>query len=176
MYKKVFSLIVTFLFLTLNAFSQGNAGLKSLLDKNSEFIFPQTVNSITQALNVKPVILKNADDEEYVEWHTRSGLVLSCAHKPKAIQNIYFEIPDDASLIIDGLPFGLVMNKTTLKECLYKFRKYGIKDQSKYGGRFSGGSRIYFKKGDHYATLFFDGNHLLKLLNLETNLVDPAAN
>lgn len=63
MKTKSFSFIVTVFFLALSvtAFSQKTAALNSLLDRNSEFIFPQqTTDKISKALNVKPVFYEDA--------------------------------------------------------------------------------------------------------------------
>lgn len=176
--QRTFTLTLFFLLLSIVAFSQKNAGLNSLLNKNSEFIFPQTVNNISTVLKVKTIFYEDANEEKYAKWFTASGLELYCSlGKNKHINEMSFDIPDDKFLIIEGLPFGLSMNKTTLQESKGKFSKYGAKTQ-KLGedSLFSGGSKLTFKKGNHYTTLLFDSKNLLKSLSITTELIDPAAN
>ncbi len=93
------------------------------------------------------------------------------------INEMFFDIPDDKFLIVEGLPFGLAMNKTTLQEAKIRCAKYGAKIQ-KLGAdsEFSGGSRMTFKKGTHYATLLFDSKNLLKFLGITKELMNPVTN
>ena len=136
-----FILILFFQLVSITVFSQKTAVLNSLLDKNSEFIFPQTTDKISKALNMKPVFYEDANGEKYAKWPTKTGLELYCS-----------------------------LGKT-------KFSKYNAKTQ-KLGAdsEFPRGSKLIFKKGKHYATLFFDNKNLLKSLGLTTELIDPAAN
>lgn len=177
---KPITLILTVLFqlLSLTAFSQKTAGLNSLLDRNSEFIFPQTPDKISNALKTKTIFYEDANEEKYVKWITKSGLELySSLGAKNAINEMSFDIADHQSVIVEGLPFGLVMNKTTLQESTAKFSKYGATTEKLgQGTEFPGGSKLTFKKGKHYTYLFFDSKNLLKSLYLTTQLIDPAAN
>ncbi|MFS4428621.1 hypothetical protein [Chryseobacterium sp. S90] len=173
-----FILIFFFQLVSITAFSQKTAVLNSLLDKNSEFIFPQTPDKISKALNMKPVFYEDANEEKYAKWPTKTGLELYCGlGKNTVIDEMFFTISDNKPVVIEGLPFGLIMNKTTLQDSKTKFSKYNAKTQ-KLGAdsEFPGGSKLIFKKGKHYATLFFDNKNLLKSLGLTTELIDPAAN
>lgn len=179
MHIKPFTLILTLLFqfMSVPAFSQKAEGLHSLLDKNSEFIFPQTTDKVSKALHAETVFYGDANDEKYAKWLTKSGLELYCSlGQNDVINEMFFDIPDDKVIIVEGLPFGLAMNKTTLQESKTKFSKYDAKVQ-KLGddSSFSGGSKLIFKKGKYYTTLFFDNKNLLKFIGLTTELVDPAA-
>lgn len=171
-------LAVLFQLLSLTAFSQKTAGLNSLLNKNSEFIFPQTVQSISTALKVKATFYEDANEEKYAKWVTKSGLELYCSlGQNKTINEMSFDIPDDKVVVVSGLPFNLTMNKTTLQESIKKFSTYGAKTQKlDDGSSFPGGSKLVFKKGKHYTTLLFDSRSLLKSLSITTELMDPAAN
>lgn len=53
-----FRLTLLFQLFALFSFAQKNAGLKTLLNKNSEFIFPQTPDKISAILGVKTVFMK----------------------------------------------------------------------------------------------------------------------
>ncbi|MDR6923650.1 MULTISPECIES: hypothetical protein [Chryseobacterium] len=180
MQLKPLTLVLTVLFqlLSFTAFSQKTANLNSLLNKSSEFIFPQTPEKVSAALKVKTEFYEDANDEKYAKWLTKSGLELYCSlGKNNAINEMFFDIPEDQFLIVDGLPFGLAMNKTTLQEAKTKFGKHGVKIQKLGdGSSFPGGSQLIFKKGTHYATLLFDGKDLLKSLGITKELIDPAAN
>ncbi|WP_143754198.1 hypothetical protein [Chryseobacterium sp. 52] len=171
-------LTVLFQFLSLTAFSQKTTGLNSLLDKNSEFIFPQTPDKISKALKTKTVFYEDANEEKYAKWITASGLELYASlGKNNSINEMSFDIPDDKVVIAEGLPFNLAMNKTTLHESIVRFNTYGAKTEKldQYT-EFPGGSKLTFKKGKYYAILLFDGKNLLKSLYLTTQLIDPAAN
>ncbi|MDN3693589.1 hypothetical protein QWZ06_15485 [Chryseobacterium tructae] len=171
-------LAVTLQFMSFTAFSQKTADLNSLLDKNSEFIFPQTTDKISKALHTETVFYEDANDEKYAKWITKSGLGLySGLGKNNAVNEMFFEVPDGQSLIVGGLPYGLVMNKTTLEEAKAKFKKYGAKAQ-KLGddSEFPEGSELVFKRGKHYSTLFFDDKNLLKSLRITTELINQAVN
>ncbi|WP_316801774.1 hypothetical protein [Pedobacter nototheniae] len=175
---KTFTFILFLQLLTLAALAQKNAGLNTLLNKNTEFIFPQTPDKISAALNAKTVFYEDANEEQYAKWLTKSGLELYCSlGKDKSINEMFFDIPDDKFLVVSGLPFGLSMNKTTLQQGVANFTKYKAK-KVKLGddSTFSGGTKLTFKKEKHYVTLLFDSKNLLKSLSITTELIDPAAN
>ncbi|WP_414846735.1 hypothetical protein [Chryseobacterium sp. IT-36CA2] len=177
---KPFTFIVTvfLLVLSVTAFSQKTAALNSLLDKNSEFVFPQTTDKISKALNIKTVFYEDANEEKYAKWPMKTGLELYCSlEKDNTVNEMFFTTSDNKSLVVEGLPFGLILNKSTLQDSKNRFSKYHAKTQ-KLGAdsEFPGGSKLVFKKGKHYATLLFDNKNLLKSLGLTTVLIDPAAN
>ncbi|WP_431609339.1 hypothetical protein [Chryseobacterium sp. 'Rf worker isolate 10'] len=180
MQTKRFTFMVTIFFLVVSStiFSQKTATLNSLLDKNSEFVFPQTTDKISKALNVKTVFYEDANEEKYAKWPTKTGLELYCSlEKDNAVNEMFFSTSDNKPLVVEGLPFGLILNKSTLQDSKTKFSKYNAKTQKlASGSEFPGGSKLVFKKGKHYATLLFDSKNLLKSLGLTTELVDPAAN
>ncbi|CAI8879594.1 DUF4154 domain-containing protein [Chryseobacterium sp. IT-36CA2] len=180
MQMKPFTFIVTvfLLVLSVTAFSQKTAALNSLLDKNSEFVFPQTTDKISKALNIKTVFYEDANEEKYAKWPMKTGLELYCSlEKDNTVNEMFFTTSDNKSLVVEGLPFGLILNKSTLQDSKNRFSKYHAKTQ-KLGAdsEFPGGSKLVFKKGKHYATLLFDNKNLLKSLGLTTVLIDPAAN
>ena len=175
---KAFTVIIIFQLVTLVASAQKDAGLNILLNKNSEFIFPQTPDKISAILNTKTVFYEDANEEQYAKWLTKSGLELYCSlGKDKRINEMFFNIPDDKFLVISGLPFNLIMNKTTVQQGVIKFSNYKVKKE-KLGedSLFSGGAKLTFKKEKHYVTLLFDQKNLLKSLSITTDLIDPAAN
>ena len=116
MKTKAFTLCILFQLLLATAFAQKNAGLNTLLDKNAEFILPQTTDKISAALRTKAIITDNENDgERYAEWITSSGLgVYTNIGDKKTVNDIWFSIPDDRNIIISGLPFNLVLNKLNL--------------------------------------------------------------
>lgn len=171
-------LALVFQLISVTAFSQKRVELKTLVNKESEFVLPQTVEKITTILNTDASYYENANGERYARWLTKSGLELYTAlGKNDSVDEIFFDIPDDKPVVVAGLPYGLTLNKTTLQESKTKFAKYGAKDE-KLGmdSEFEGGSKLIFKKGKHYATLLFDGKNLLKSIGITKELIDPAAN
>ncbi|WP_160139600.1 hypothetical protein [Chryseobacterium sp. c4a] len=171
-------LAVILQFISFTAFSQKKVDLNSLLDKNSEFIFPQTTDKISKALHTETVFYEDANEEKYAKWITEAGLGLySGLGKNNTINEMFFEIPDGQPLIIEGLPYSLVLNKTTLEEAKAKFKKYGAKVQKlDNNSEFPGGSELIFKREKHYSTLFFDNKNLLKSLRITTELMSQAVN
>ncbi|TZF93698.1 hypothetical protein FW781_18575 [Chryseobacterium panacisoli] len=173
-----FLLTLFFQLVSTIAFSQKTATLNSLLDKNAEFIFPQTPDKISKALNIKTVFYEDANEEKYAKWPMKTGLELYCSlGKDNAVNEMFFVTSDNKPVVVEGLPFGLIINKSTLQDSKTKFSKYNAKTQKLgAGSEFPGGSKLTFKKGKRYATLFFDHKNLLKSLGLTTELIDPAAN
>ena len=166
------------LLVSMGAFSQNSTGLKALIDKNSTFIFPQTATNIETALQTKTIYYEDANEEKYAKWLTKSGLELYASlGENNSINEIFFDIPEDKPLVVEGLPFNLALNKSTLKESQTKFSKYGAKTQKmNEGSTFPNGSKLTFKLDKHYATLIFDSNNLLKFLGLTTELIEPGVN
>lgn len=177
---KPFTLVLAVLFqcLSLPVFAQQSAVLSSLLDKNSEFILPQTPDKISKVLHTKTIFYEDANGEKYAKWPTESGLELySGLGKNNVINEMFFEITEDKEIVISGLPYGLVMNKTVLEKAEVQFRKNGAKVQ-KLGAdsEYAGGSKLIFRKGKHFTTLLFNDKNLLKSIRITTELVDPSVN
>jgi len=175
---KAFTLTIFLFLFAAMAFAQNKAALKSLLNKNREFIFPQTVDKIANALDVKTVFYEDANEEKYAKWITKSGLELYSNYQDdQSVNEIFFDIPEDKFVVVEGLPFDLAINKTTLKEALSKFSRQDLKKQKlDAGSSFPGGTRLTMKTGTHFTTLLFDNKNLLKFMGLTTSLIDPAAN
>ena len=150
-----FRLILLFQILPLFSFAQKNAGLKTLLNKNAEFIFPQTPDKISAILGVKTVFYEDANDQPYAKWLTKSGLELYCSlWEDKSITEMFFIIANDQPIEVEGLPFNLVMNRTTPQQSALKFSRYKIKKEKlDEDGEYPGGIRLVFKKGDRFITL-----------------------
>jgi hypothetical protein len=171
---------ITLLFQLLTLFSsaQQNAELKTLLNKNQEFIFPQTPEKISAILGVKTVFYEDANDETYASWLTKSGLELYCTVKEdKSIEEMFFNIAEDRLIVVEGLPFNLVMNSTTSQQAMLKFSKNKIKKE-KIGedSLYPGGMKLYFKNRDRYITLLFDRKNLLKSLSITIGLIGSSVN
>lgn len=170
-------LILFFQLICFTGFSQKKAELNTLLNKNAEFIFPQTTSKISKALNAETINYGDANEEQYAKWFPKSGLeIYSSIGENNTINDIFFGIPDDKFLIVEGLPYQLTLNKTTLQECKLKFKKYNptiepIGDDSS----FSGGDKLIFKNGNYYTTLLFDNKKLLKFIGITTEIVPPGA-
>ncbi|MFC1223347.1 hypothetical protein ACFE6N_06025 [Pedobacter sp. BG31] len=173
-----YKLTLFFQLLSLFSFAQQNAGLKTLLNKNQEFIFPQTPEKISAALGVKAVFYEDANDDAYAKWLTKSGLELYCNLKEdKTITEMFFIVADDQPIEVAGLPFNLVMNKTSPQESMLKFSKYKIrKEKLGEGSLYPRGLKLYFKKSDRFITLLFDSKNLLKCLSITKELIDSSVN
>jgi hypothetical protein len=167
-----------FQLLSITAFSQRSAELGTLLDKNTEFIFPQNTDKISKALHEKTVFYEDANGEKYAKWLTKTGLELYCSlDKNDEVHEMFFNISENRPLVVGELPFGLTLNKSTLKDSAIKFSKYNAKTKKlDVDSEFPGGSKLIFKKGKHYTTLIFDSKNLLKSIGLTTELINPAAN
>jgi len=173
-----FRLTLIFQLLTLFSFAQKNAQLKALLNKNSDFVFPQTPDRVSAALGVKTIFYEDANEQPYAKWITKSGLELYCSlGEDKNINEMFFIIPEENFTEVGGLPFNLVMNRTTPEQSAIKFSRYKVKKE-KLGedGQFPGGRRLTFKKENRFITLLFDRKNLLKFLSITTELIDPSVN
>lgn len=173
-----FRLILLFQIFPLFSFAQKNAGLKTLLNKNAEFIFPQTPDKISAILGVKTVFYEDANELPYAKWLTKSGLELYCSlWEDNSITEMFFIITDDQPIQVEGLPFNLVMNRTTPQQCTLKFSRYKInKEKLDEGSEYPGGIRLVFKKGDRFITLLFDKKNLLKFLSITNEIIGSAVN
>lgn len=180
MHIKPLTLVLTIIFqlCSITAFSQKTAGLNSLLDKNSEFVFPQTTEKISKILHVKTVFYEDANDQKYAKWITKSGLELYCSlGKNDVVNEMFFDIPDDKVLVVENLPYGLALNKSTLQEAKGRFSRYGAQSQTLgKGSMYPDGAQLTFKKGKYYTTLLFDNKNLLRSVGITTELVDPEVN
>ncbi|RLJ80813.1 hypothetical protein [Pedobacter alluvionis] len=173
-----FRLILLFQIFPLFCFAQKNAGLKALLNKNAEFIFPQTPDKISAILGVKTIFYEDANEQPYAKWLTRSGLELYCSlGDDKSIEEMFFIIPEDQPIEVEGLPFNLVMNRTTPQQSTLKFSRYKIKKE-KLGedGEYPGGMKLFFKRGDRFITLLFDRKNLLKFLSITNEIIGSSVN
>lgn len=173
-----YRLILFFQFLALFSFAQQNAELNTLLNKNQEFIFPQTPKKISAILGVKTVFYEDANEQPYAKWLSKSGLELYCSLKEdRTIDEMFFIIKDDRPIVVEGLPFNLVMNRTTLQQSMLKFSKYKIKKEKlDECYEYPGGTRLFFKKGDRFITLLFDSKNLLKFLSITNEIIGSAVN
>ncbi|GGH03365.1 hypothetical protein [Pedobacter zeae] len=174
----VFRLTLLFQLLAPFSFAQRNAGLKALLNKNSEFIFPQTPDKVSTALGVKTVFYEDANDQPYAKWVTKSGMELySPLGEDKNINEIFFVIPEDIVVEVEDLPFNLVMNRTTSKQSAIKFRREKIRRENLgEDTMFPKGTKLSFKKGKRIITLMFDSKSLLKSLSITTDFIDASVN
>lgn len=173
-----FRLILLLQLSPLFSFAQKDAGLKTLLNKNAEFIFPQTPDKISAILGVKTVFYEDANEQPYAKWLTKSGLELYCSlWEDNSITEMFFIITDDQPIEVEGLPFNLVINRTTPQQCTLKFNRYKIKKEKlDEGSEYPGGIRLFFKKGDRFITLLFDKKNLLKFLSITNEIIGSAVN
>lgn len=173
-----YSLTLLFQFSALFSFAQQKANLKTLLNKNQEFIFPQTPEKISAILGVKTVFYEDANEQPYAKWLSKSGLELYCSLKEdRSITEMFFDIPEDRPIVVAGLPFNLVMNGTTPQQIILKFSRYKIrKEKLDEDAEYPGGLRLFFKKGNHFITLLFDRKNLLKFLSITNEIIGPAVN
>jgi len=178
MKAKAFALVILFQLLLATTFAQKSAELGALLNKNAEFIFPQTTEKIAAVLGVKTIIRNNENDgERYAEWITPSGLgVYTNVDYKNTVKEIWFSIPDDKFLIVSGLPYNLILNKTTVQETLVKFSKYKVKKtKPNLYSTLEGGTKLEAKIGERYVTLFFDSKNVLNSIYILRSFIDPAA-
>lgn len=163
---------------SLFAFAQQKAGLKTLLNKNQEFIFPQTPEKISAILGVQTIFYEDANEQPYAKWLSKSGLELYCGlGEDKSITEMFFDIPEDRLIVVDGLPYNLTMNKTNPKESMLKFSRYKIKrEKLDEDNQYPGGTRLFFKKGDRFITLLFDSKNLLKFLSITNEIIGSSVN
>lgn len=90
---------------------------------------------------------------------------------------MFFDIPEDQAIVVNGLPYNLSMNKTSSRECMLKFSEYKItKEKLGDDSLYPGGLKLRFKKGDRFITLLFDRKNLLKFLSITNEIIGSSVN
>lgn len=180
--KQQFSFLLLAVFiLGSNAMAQKDAGFKTLLTASGEFSLPNTTKNISQKLNSKPGVIKMLDedgswDSEEYTWTTAAGLIVSTyPDSSGAFDIIWLKASGKQSL--SDLPYGLVLNGTTVTECAAKF-KTGLVEKRKlnpvdYPGTTSS-YLLIIKKGKYYLNLSFDQSQKLEQIIIATFNPDAA--
>lgn len=170
------------LLLAVSCLAQKDAGVRFLLNKYGGFNLPVPASWITQKLKTSPSISKDelAGIDVYT-WTLKSGLkIVSMVENTKAKANtkdIYFH-GDSSKTVLSGLPLGLTLYGSTLKQCLAKFKRYKpvkteLWDDTEFwtGDKTTtppNGYRLSFRdKGGLYYHLYFD-EQLLKSITIAT--------
>ena len=127
---------------------------------------------------MKAVFYEDANDDAYAKWLTKSGLELYCSlGEDKSITEMFFIVAEDQPVEIEGLPFNLVMNRTSPQQSTLKFSRYKIKKEKlDEDSQYPGGIRLFFKKGERFITLLFDRKNLLKFLSITNEIIGSSVN
>jgi hypothetical protein len=170
--KKIFFVIYVFL-LSMPIFAQVDAGLKGLLSPGGDIKFPMSIKETSKKLNCKAIIIADSIMGDDCQWELKSGILLATQQDFDNTFN-FLNITSDSNKEIAGLPYGLVLRKSTLGECVNKFKAYkpkktkltSIEDKST-------SYNLLFKKGKVYVLLSFDNKN--KLSEMRVSAFDPYA-
>jgi hypothetical protein len=161
--KKIIT--VLFLFFSITAIAQKDAGIKKLLDSKSEFIIPQTVQKITAAVKVKPSIKKGEVLGTEYEW-TTPAVVITTYTDNNNVTDIFLS-PKNDTAIVSGLPYNLIFNKTEVTDCEKKFTGYSLYHKGYVDiGNGKTEYKLVYQKSDLYFYFIFNQKGLLKSISV----------
>ncbi|AOM75939.1 hypothetical protein BFS30_01380 [Pedobacter steynii] len=164
------------LLLTFNCIAQKDAGIKALLSKNGELSLPVQVKTLNKELKVKPVVTSDDTYGDEYTWNTPEGLSFSGLVSADKTSSVIF-LKAAKGKVLGGLPYGLTLNGSTLKDCESKF-KTNILEKQKLNPVDNPGETSSFilkvKKGIYYIHLAFDAQLKLEQITLATVNLDAA--
>jgi hypothetical protein len=169
---KIFFTLCIFL-LSTPIFAQIDAGLKGLLTPTGEIKFPLSIKEASKKLNSKAIIITDTIMGDRCQWELKSGLVLATQQDFDNTFN-FLNLTTDSNNEIAGLPYGLILHKSTLTECVTKFKAYKPK-KTKFNSieDESVANTLLFKKGKIYVLLSFNNKN--KLSEMRVSSFDPNA-
>jgi len=174
MYKVVLSCL--FVLFTFQSMAQKDGRMKPLLSKNGILVLPVTVKKVTEVLKVKPVIKNDEMYGDEYTWNSPGGLSFTgLVGEDKTSYTIFIEAKKGQ--VLNGLPYHLVLNGSTLKECEAKF-KSNILEKQKINPNDNPGETSSFilkvKDGEYYIHLAFDAKLKLEQMTISTTNLDAA--
>ena len=156
------------------AIAQKDAGIKKLLNKEAEFILPQTHQTITTTVKVKPSIKKDEVQGTVYEWSTPSGLIITSYTVNDKVVDVFFTVKND-NAVISGLPYQLIFNKTEVTDCEKKFASFELYTKGYVDiGNGTTEYKLVYKKDDRFIYFFFNQKGLLKGISLTDFDLDAA--
>lgn len=174
--KQKLSFLFLSLLFTVVCTAQKDAGIKSLLTPAGELL-PLTVKAVTTKLKIKPVEITDGSEAEAVTWKTwktATGLVLQTRSLKdnEYCRELHFQSSKGQPL--KGLPYGLILHGSTLKDCETRFKTLIVKQEKIAGTDYPeglDGYKMVIKKGQYYLLLVF--NSKTKLERIKISVYDP---
>lgn len=164
------------LFLTFNGLAQQDAGIKTLLSKDGAMQLPIPLKKINEALKAKPVVKNDEMFGDDYTWNQPNGLSFSGFVGEDKTCSVVF-LKATKGKILSGLPYDLILNGSTLKDCETKF-KSSILEKQKINPKDNPGETSSFilkvKKGEYYIHLAFDAKLKLEQITIATVNLDAA--
>lgn len=175
MMNKLF-LSACLLLLTFNCVAQKDAEIKTLLSKDGVLALPIPLKKINEALKVKPVVTNDEMFGDEYTWKPLSGVHFSAfVGEDKTCSTVF--IKANKGKVISGLPYDLILNGSSLKDCEAKF-KSSILEKQKINPEDNPGETSSFilkvKKGKYYVHLAFDTKLKLEQITISTVNLDAA--
>ncbi len=168
-------LLMTGLF-TQDCFAQKDAGIKALLSPEGELVMPVKIATVSAKIKIKPKVTHDETMGDDYVWKTASGLVMGTV--PDVDRGcVYFNLTADKGQILSGLPYGLVINSTTLKDCKALFKSNITGSTQLYSmdnTKEKGGFLLKIKKGKYYAHLLFNKQNILEEIDIALFDIDSA--
>jgi hypothetical protein len=175
MYKSILSALSGCIIM-LTATAQKDAGIKALLSASGELILPVSVKQVTQQLKIKPAIVSEETMGDDYTWTTPNGL--SIGTMPDAdnkCQDLYMSA--EHGEVLSGLPYGLVLNGSTLKDCETRFKSSIVEKAQLYSmdhPNEKSGCVLKLKQGKYYMHLTFNQQNRLEEIHIATFNIDAA--
>jgi hypothetical protein len=175
MMNKIF-LSAFLLLLTFNCIAQKDAGIKNLLSKDGAMPLPIQIQKINEALKVKPVVTNDEMFGDDYTWKPLSGIHFSgFVGADKSCSTVFLKTTKGR--VLSGLPYDLILNGSSLKDCETKF-KSSILEKQKINPEDNPGETSSFilkvKKGKYYVHLAFDAKLKLEQITISTVNLDAA--
>lgn len=174
MHKILLSCILVFF--GFQSIAQKDGGMKALLSKNGVLALPVTVKKVTEVLKVKPVVKNDETYGDEYTWNSPGGLSFSgLVGEDKSSYAVFIEAKKGQ--VLNGLPYGLVLNGSTLKACEAKFKSSIMEKQKLNPGDYPGETSSYIlkvKNGEYYIHLAFDAELKLERITISTTNLDAA--
>lgn len=137
---------------------------------------PIPVKKINEALKVKPIVTNDEMFGEDYTWKPLSGLSFSgFVGEDKTCSTVF--IKANKGKVLSGLPYDLILNGSSLKDCETKF-KSSILEKQKINPQDNPGETSSFilkvKDGKYYIHLAFDAKLKLEQMTISTVNLDAA--
>lgn len=163
-------------FFTFQCIAQKDGGMKSLLSKDAVLALPVPVKKITEVLKVKPTLRNDEIYGDEYTWKSPGGLLFTAlVGEDKKAHSVFLEA--QKKQVLSGLPYDLILNGSTLKDCETKF-KANILEKQKLNPVDNPGETTSFilkvKNGQYYIHLAFDAKLKLEQITISTANLDAA--
>ncbi len=154
-------LFILWCFYSTVSYSQ-NEEINNILTSKGDIKLPTSVPKLNSAFGVNPNIEEDDIHGNLYMWNLINGVVLSTIPENNNIR--WLNIKVKGNQIINGMPYGLILNKTTLESSMTQFNMYSPQKIQLYEDGKPNGFWVKFKKGNQFIYLTFKSLLLREIL------------